>query len=92
MPEYEYTVDEDDVLEWVSSHWLTFAAENAAVGLQPEIILGRSLWEFVSGAETRHLYEHLFNKAREIQAPVSVPFRCDAPALRRFMRLTIKPA
>lgn len=92
MLEYEYTVDEDNVLEWVSTQWLTFAAENQARGLQPELILGHSLWEYVSGAETRHLYERLFDRVRELQAPVSVPFRCDAPELRRFMRLTIEPA
>lgn len=91
MIEYEYTVDRADALQWVSDHWLSFAAENKAVGMEPELIIGRSLWDFISGAETRHLYEHLFSRARESNASVAVPFRCDSPAARRFMRLEIQP-
>ena len=91
MRQYRYTVDRDDLLEWVSSEWLTFAKENEAMGLVPELILGRSLWEFIGGVETRHLYRHLFEKARERHVSVSVPFRCDAPTVRRYMRLTIEP-
>ena len=91
MIEYEYTVDRADALQWVSDHWLSFAAENEAVGMEPELIIGRSLWDFISGAETRHLYEHLFSRARESNAPVAIPFRCDSPAARRFMRLEIQP-
>lgn len=75
----------------MSDGWLAFAVENGSDGLQPERILGRSLWDFISGAENRQLYRHLFARAREMEAPISVPFRCDAPEFRRFMRLTIEP-
>lgn len=91
MAEYEYVLDRDDVLQWVSDTWLRFAEENEASGMRPELILGRSLWDFIGCAKTRYLYEHLFATARDDTRSVSVPFRCDAPGLRRFMRLKISP-
>lgn len=92
MEQYRYTISQDDQMESVSEAWSTFAEENSATDLGPARIVGRSLWDFITDAETRQLYEHLFARVREVQASVSVPFRCDAPAIRRFMRLTIAPA
>jgi len=57
----------------------------------PEQILGRSLWDFIAGAQTRHIYKVLFEKVRSDQRVVTVDFRCDSPILRRFMKLTISP-
>ena len=90
MRQFLYAVDRDDVLRSVSPEWLEFAQENDAPELKADVVLGRPLWEFISGGETRHLYGHLFEKARW-GAPVSVRFRCDSPSVRRFMRLTIHP-
>lgn len=90
--EYRYEVDAEDVISSVSSEWLSFAEENGAPDLARDVVIGSSLWTFVAGAETRHLYRSLFGKARDGGLPIAVPFRCDAPERRRFMRLTITPS
>ena len=39
----------------------------------------------------RHLYQLLFASARRQQSPLSIPLRCDAPKLRRYVELTVGP-
>lgn len=87
-----YVVDRRDVLVDVDDAWLEFARENAAPDLTREAVIGRRLWDYVLGAETVHLYRLLFERVRTQDVPVIVPFRCDSPELRRFMRLVISPA
>ncbi len=89
LPRYRYRVDVADVLTWVDSWWLAFARENGAAELKPETVLGRSLWEFVAGEETRRLFRIIHDRIRTSGAPMVLPFRCDSPCLKRQMRLTI---
>ena len=42
------------------------------------------------GAEVRTVYRDLLRRAREEKRPIEVPFRCDAPHLRRYLRLRIE--
>ncbi len=83
---YRYSIDADDAVSSVGPSWLDFAAENAAPELTRESVLGRPLWDFIAGAQTRHLYETLFERVRA-GGRLSVPFRCDSPDVFRFMRL-----
>lgn len=89
--EFDYEVDEGDRLTWVSDAWLRFAEENAARALTGADVLGQSLWKSIGNWETRHIYEQLFRRVRERGVPLQVPFRCDGPAVRRFMELEIAP-
>ena len=73
----------------VSPEWVEFACENGAAHLQPDAVMGRPIWEFILGAEVRHLYRLLFAKARTEKRRVTIPFRCDGPHLRRHMRLNL---
>ncbi len=86
-----YVVDLDDLILSVSDGWLSFARENGASHLTRDRVLRSSLWDFISGAETQHLYGTMFATVRKRGLPIAVPFRCDAPDQRRFMRLTIQP-
>lgn len=89
---YRYSIDREDTLVSVDEQWLRFAQENDAPELTEESVLGRSLWTFVKGRETRDLYELLFEKVRSGKDRVSVPFRCDSPDALRFMRLELSPS
>ncbi len=84
-----YRVDTDARLVWVGQGWEAFALENDAPELADPSIVGESLWRFVDGIETRHLYEMMFEKIRRERTTVVVPFRCDSPELRRYMELRI---
>jgi len=86
-----YRLDREDVLRSVSGAWDDFARENDAPHLSGNGVVGRSIWDFITGDEVRHLSGILFSTVRERERPVSVPFRCDAPDIRRWMTLSIAP-
>lgn len=89
VPRYRYRVDAADKIVWVDALWLAFAQENGAAELVEDFVLGRSLWDFVSGEDTRRLYFEIHARARSSDRPVVLPFRCDSPSLQRHMRLKI---
>ena len=89
---YVYRIDARDAIVWVSDNWQMFAVANeGAETTYADQVLGRSLWEFITGMETRHLYQIVIQEARQRQKTVRLLFRCDAPDERRFLRLTIVP-
>ncbi len=87
-----YRVDARATIVGVGGGWDGFAAANGAPALAADETVGKPLWHYVTGAETRYLYELLFDRVRALEVPIEVPFRCDAPALRRFMVLRVAPA
>jgi len=88
---FSYIIDANNLVTMVSKEWLRFAQENSATHLTQNSILGKPLFDFIADAETRHLYQMVINKVRRSGVSLTVPFRCDAPALRRFMQLVITP-
>lgn len=82
-----YEINAADELVAIGADWVRFAEANEAAHLADHVV-GRSLWDFISGATTRHVYRELVNRARAGQT-ISFDYRCDSPALRRFMRMTI---
>lgn len=85
-----YCVDENDKLERASDSWDLFAAANDGQTVLWERVKGRSLWDFVSDRTTRGLYSDLLERVRAGR-PVSFPFRCDSPGVRRFLRMEMRP-
>jgi len=88
---FAYSIHPDDTIASVSDAWLEFADENRAPELTRDHVVGRSLWSFVAGSETRTLYEALFHRVRTRAESFDLPFRCDSPDRYRFMRLVLKP-
>jgi hypothetical protein len=89
---YVYRIDAHDAIIWVSDNWQMFVVANeGAENTYADQVLGRSLWDFITGMETRHLYQIVIQEARKRQKTVRLLFRCDAPDERRFLRLTINP-
>lgn len=87
-----YQIDKDDLLVLFNNQWNAFATDNGSPHLLGEKVLKLPLWEFIHDAETRHLHETLLKKVRANKIAISkLPFRCDAPALRRFMEMDILP-
>ena len=89
-PASVYALDSADRIRSANAQWDRFAKENDAPALVGEAIFGRSIWEYVEGPEVRHLYKMLMSSAREGRT-IRIPFRCDAPEKRRFMKLEIRP-
>ncbi|MGA7828510.1 MAG: hypothetical protein WCA04_12655 [Geobacteraceae bacterium] len=87
-----YLIDGADRIICVSGNWLAFAQRNeAAESCHPDRVINRSIWDFVDGIETTHLYELILEKVRSTDRSVRVPFRCDAPGTRRYLELLITP-
>jgi hypothetical protein len=87
-----YTIDHDDRIVYLNNGWDFFAEENEAGHLVQAHVQHRSLWDFISDAETRHLHQVLVARVRARQLPLAMPFRCDSPSVRRYMKMEIAPA
>jgi hypothetical protein len=79
-----------DAIVFVDEGWLAFARANDARHLIGERVLGHSLWEFVSDATTAHLYQKTLRRVRQGHV-ARFPLRCDGPAHRRWLEMTITP-
>lgn len=88
---FVYQIDAGDVITAVNDAWDEFALENEAPHLTRQGVIGRPLWDFITGEETQHLYRALFQRVREGKRPISIPFRCDAPDCRRHMEMHMIP-
>lgn len=88
---FTYRIDNTDTIVSVNSNWHTSEEENAGSACwQPDDIIGRSIWDFIQGIETQHLYKELFQRARQGKSPQPIPFRCDSSDERRFLKLFIE--
>ncbi len=87
----QYIIDAANRITYVSDEWWLFAEENGA-GREcyPPQLLGRSLWDFIAGEETRHLYGILIDKTRAEKKAIQVPIRCDSPERRRQIMIALK--
>ena len=86
-----YRIDGTDTIVSVSDNWDVFADANAwGSAVRHQDVVGHSLWDFIQGPETRHLYQQLFRRAREGGPSRPIPFRCDSPGERRFLELLIE--
>ena len=88
---FTYRVDADNVICFVSPEWLEFAVENEAPELVRPGVLGKPLWPFIAGMETKHLYDVMLKKVRAANAVICFSYRCDAPHLRRYMEMVVRP-
>jgi hypothetical protein len=87
-----YELDADLRIRSVDSAWSEFAAANGA----PELIpppgpVGQSVFDCIRDPTTAHLYRRLFESVLATGRTVVLPFRCDSPALRRFLEMEIRP-
>jgi len=86
-----WTIDGEDVITSVGADWDAFAGTNGGASLSGSQVVGRSLFDFISGDDTQQIYRLLLQRVRALDAPIIVPFRCDSPNTRRYMRLEIRP-
>jgi hypothetical protein len=86
-----YETDADLRIISVDAGWSEFAAANHA----PELIppcgpVGQSVLSCIVDSTSRLLYDQLFQRVLESGRTVVFPFRCDSPALRRFLEFRIE--
>ncbi|HEU4763161.1 MAG TPA: hypothetical protein VFS28_00810 [Gemmatimonadales bacterium] len=87
-----YELTPDDRIQSVTGAWVRFATRNGAGdALQPQAIVGRSIWEFISDGTTRELYRRLFGRVRAQGRSADIQLRCDAPDERRLLLMHVRP-
>ncbi len=84
-----YHVDALDRIVEVNDAWLLFARQNAWQVERSDLI-GQPLWRFLTDPTTINIYQLVMERARQHDAPIQMPFRCDSPTLKRFMTLKIR--
>lgn len=83
-----YALDAEDRVVDVSDGWDAFALENGSPGAVRDAVVGRPFYGFIAGSQTRSLLQMIFDRVRTLEQPIELPFRCDAPSVRRFMSFT----
>ena len=91
MREFIYQVDANDRIIFVDANWVAFAAENGSPALTAEAVTGRTLWNYISDPTSQQFYKIFMADVRRTGRGITVPFRCDGPECRRFMKLFILP-
>jgi hypothetical protein len=86
-----YQVDENDCLTYLNEQWGTFAEDNDTPYLTNTDVENKLIWDFIQDSETRHIHETLLKRVRVNNLTLKFPFRCDSPAVRRFMEMEISP-
>jgi hypothetical protein len=84
-----YELDGDNNIVAVNPVWHDFAVANNAAELCLDQVIGKPLMQFVSGNITKQFWQTLLDKARRANTPLQLDYRCDSPALRRFMRIKL---
>lgn len=84
-----YRIDAEDRVIRVNEAWREFAEANEGDDVVAEKVIGRSLWDFVSGEGIAELYWQMIQRARAGH-PVEFTYRCDAPEWRRLFRMTVR--
>src|SRR4051812_30304 len=87
-----YAVDAEHRIVAVGRRrWDRFATENGAPELRADRVIGRNLFEFVSGADVKQAYRDLAARVVASGEPVVVNTRCDSTGVARELRLSIAP-
>jgi hypothetical protein len=90
--ELVYQIDDRDFIVSFNGAWQDFALEADCANLTVQKIRGRRLWDFVRDSTTREIYRTIHDRVRRTRKPVNVPFRCDGPAIRRHMEMSVSSA
>jgi len=86
-----YKLDPRNVVIDVGGDWEAFARANGGADLTRESVLGQPVVQFFQGAEIVQVYSALFEKVRRVRRPLTITLRCDGPACRRRLRLSVSP-
>lgn len=82
-----YTIDARDRLVEINRAFVA----SFAPAVDAQTLIGRPVWDFVSGTVPRQLWQVLYERVRAINAPVFVPLRADSASERRVIDVELHP-
>jgi hypothetical protein len=80
-----YRIDGSDTIVEVGGDWDEFARANGGVG----DVVGRPLWQFVSGDDVSAVWRLMLRRVRSATGPLAFLYRCDAPGVRRLLQMEL---
>ena len=86
-----YSLTSGDLIRATTGQWDSFAAENAGQGALSSAIIGRNLFDMVTGAATCRFLEKTFYNCRSTQTAIGLLYRCDSPAVERLFLMRVNP-
>lgn len=86
-----YSVDRSGIITRVDPGWDAFALANAGDDAVAARVVGHHILDFVAGAPVKHVFATLMARVVRLGEPIEIPFRCDAPAIRRALEMRIEP-
>lgn len=86
-----YRLDVTDRIVEVGGAWNEFALANNGTAIVKERVLGSSVFSHVSGDVSVMFLRTLLASARILNRPSTRAYRCDSPACKRFMEMTVIP-
>ncbi|NNK77315.1 MAG: PAS domain-containing protein [Litoreibacter sp.] len=88
-----FMTDRDGVIMAIGArNWDAFCVDNGAPDLAASDVIGRNLFDYVSGKPVRaQIREALDKLAKSPENSWVMPFRCDAPGRQRHMRQSVTP-
>lgn len=89
--ENSYTLDAFGHIVDVTGDWDDFAQRNHAHDASGNQILGKKLWNFVSGADTVSYLNAIFFFTRRTGKEFAMNCRCDGPNVARLMKMRVIP-
>ena len=83
-----YEVDKDGVIVSIDGPWDNFARSNGSTSATKEKMIGRSLFDIIKGPGVVHVYRMMHDILSSDPAKtIAFDYRCDAPGMRRFMKM-----
>ncbi len=86
----EYSIDCNDVVTSTGGDWDRFALDNDGEELakdRPQL----TLWDQIQGENARRVWQLVVSEVRRQHSAATVPFRCDAPGMRRWYEIDVQP-
>lgn len=85
----EFSLNNQNEIVAVGREWDQFALENNAPELVGDKVIGRLVFDFVSGHVTRQFLLAILELVRSGSQPIELEYRCDSPYERRFMKMHV---
>lgn len=86
----QFILDEEDKIVDVKGKWDQFASENGGECFAAKL-RGQSIWDSMSGRETKEQVNRIFSFSRETKKPYKLWYRCDAPGKPRLNLMEVLP-
>jgi hypothetical protein len=87
-----YHTNQKKIITDLNEAFAAFAKENWRPDFKRTDLVGKSLLSQITDPATKHLYSILLERLRETNQPLTLPYRCDSPDIKRYMEMTITPA